>query len=699
VANELNFQKLRNKLVLFSLAYMLVASLLVSAVSILPLFNSLKKNTENSLLNLVEARAMAVEENLSGITEISQQIASRTTLRNSLDEYTRGEMDKEALTRSTTSSLADSLRQSEETVGITRLDRAGEIIAQIGIPIPKDLWLIPEPKSKKVLISDPQVIDNDLYLIAGAPIFNERSERIGTDILLCVTRQLHAILQSCYGLGKTGECVLGKTDKDDLQTFFLMGKEEWELYKGDKKFFPYRLALEKNLTKKPGIMRFEGDADWPATVLAFSPIKGTEWGLVVTMSQKELYSQVNRQLYSVAGTVLILTIFGGIGMFLLLRPLAGRVLVYSSEMETLNRELQLEIADRERAEENLRRSEHELSETFEAITDPVAILDVHGNILKMNQAAASLVKMPPVDQEKGKYCQFFMKLEKQHESCPFEKVLKTKKAEFSEAYKEDMDRYFLISAYPLLNENCDLWGAVHIAKDITEQRKMEHLKDELLSAVSHEMRTPLTAMLGFIEFLMENEVDRDMEMDYLATVHKETEKLNELIGNFLDLQRLQAEMEIYSFEAVDVRNLLQEAAYLFAKASKKHQIAVDCPPELPPVRGDFGRLQQVLKNLISNAIKYSPQGGKITLGARREEENILFWVKDEGMGIPQEALEKIFDRFYRENESARRIPGGVGLGLTLVREIVKAHQGRVWAASKPGKGSTFYIRLPLMKKA
>jgi signal transduction histidine kinase len=240
---------------------------------------------------------------------------------------------------------------------------------------------------------------------------------------------------------------------------------------------------------------------------------------------------------------------------------------------------------------------------------------------------------------------------------------------------------------------------VHIAKDITEQRKMEHLKDELLSAVSHEMRTPLTAMLGFIEFLMENEVDRDMEMDYLATVHKETEKLNELIGNFLDLQRLQAEMEIYSFEAVDVRNLLQEAAYLFAKASKKHQIAVDCPPELPPVRGDFGRLQQVLKNLISNAIKYSPQGGKITLGARREEENILFWVKDEGMGIPQEALEKIFDRFYRENESARRIPGGVGLGLTLVREIVKAHQGRVWAASKPGKGSTFYIRLPLMKKA
>lgn len=238
---------------------------------------------------------------------------------------------------------------------------------------------------------------------------------------------------------------------------------------------------------------------------------------------------------------------------------------------------------------------------------------------------------------------------------------------------------------------------MEIAVDISERKEMERMKDEMISAVSHEMRTPLTAMLGFTEFLLENRVEEAELREHLATIHRETERLNGLISNFLDLQRMKGEQTIYSFKTLAVRPLLEEAAALFAAASKKHRITLDAPPELPQVFGDEARLHQVLSNLLSNAIKYSPGGGGIVLGARREGETVTLWVKDEGIGIPSESLEKIFDRFYRVDGADQRTTRGTGLGLALVREIVQAHGGRLWVESTPGKGSTFYMALPAWK--
>ncbi|WP_298434029.1 ATP-binding protein [Geobacter sp.] len=240
---------------------------------------------------------------------------------------------------------------------------------------------------------------------------------------------------------------------------------------------------------------------------------------------------------------------------------------------------------------------------------------------------------------------------------------------------------------------------MEIAIDITERKEMERMKDEMISAVSHEMHTPLTAMMGFTEFLLENEVDREQQKNCLRTIYKETERLSELISNFLQLQRLRASMVKFRIRPVPVGLLLADAAALYAAASKNHRVVVECPPDIGEVRGNEEQLYQVLSNLISNAIKYSPGGGDVVLGARAGEESITIWVKDQGIGIPPEFQERIFERFFRVDNTDRRKMGGAGLGLTLVREIVAAHGGRVWVESKPEAGSTFYVSLPVMRQS
>ncbi|MCK4691559.1 MAG: PAS domain S-box protein, partial [Desulfuromonadales bacterium] len=656
-------------------------------------YNHLKKSQENSLLTTVQDKVAAIEEYLARLTDISRQISGRTTLRKYLIAYNLGQEDKAALAELTALWLKDSMQPAEVT-GITRLDKNGGMLAQVGLSIPPDLWLIPVKIGDEPLISDPEAINGNFYLIVGSPILDEKHNRIGTDIVLFSTDRLEKLVHERSGICGYAEHLMALEAQGIAQYFFSCQKTDGKRFQSADTSIPYYLGLKRALNKETGIFRYKAQGDWPDTLIGFSPIAPTGWGMLVLVPEKELYAPIHEELFPVGATIFSLTILGGIVMFFLLQPLTRKVMVYSTELEKLNADLQLEIAERMEAEENLAKSERQWAATFEAITDAVAIIDMKGNILKRNQAAEEFLGESQPDPEKDKYCCFFGNKDRV-KNLLFEKMVQTKEPQSDEIYLPEADRYFYFSVYPLLESTGILWGSVHVAKEITDEKKVERLKDELLSSVSHEMRTPLTAMMGFVEFLIENEVDRDQQLDCLKTVQQETEKLNELISNFLDLQRMQAEMETYDFKAVDVPALLEESRHLFEKASKKHQTTIDCPSGLPPVRGDVKRLQQVFKNLISNAIKYSPEGGKIILGARQEEDSVILWVSDEGLGIPQEALDKVFGRFYRVNSGAHRTPRGVGIGLALVREIVKGHGGSIWAESVMGKGSTFYIRLPI----
>jgi len=236
---------------------------------------------------------------------------------------------------------------------------------------------------------------------------------------------------------------------------------------------------------------------------------------------------------------------------------------------------------------------------------------------------------------------------------------------------------------------------LQIAVDISEIKELERVKDEMISAVSHEMRTPLTAMLGFTEFLLDNEVDLNAQREIIETIHKETERLNELIGSFLDMQRLKEDSLAIREETLSVAEILDQGAKLYTINKKMCPIVVECPLGLPAVKGNAEKLHQVMINLLSNACKYSPAGSVVTVGAKSGNNEVIIFVEDQGIGIPQEMREKVFERFYRIDNSNSRMVGGTGLGLALVKDIVTAHGGRVWVEANSPAGSRLLFSLPV----
>jgi two-component system phosphate regulon sensor histidine kinase PhoR len=355
----------------------------------------------------------------------------------------------------------------------------------------------------------------------------------------------------------------------------------------------------------------------------------------------------------------------------------------------------MDVTERKRTAEALQVQFSQLATIFDSLSALVYVAEMDtGNLLYLNRFGESLFGRNWL----GKRC-FEVFQEGQADFCSFcsnDRLVRDGEPlpPYAWEYRNTLNGRWYQCSDRAIRWTDDRLVRLEVAVDISEHKAMEQLKDELVSAVSHEMRTPLTAMLGFTEFMLENEVPTEKQQEFLQTIHHETERLNELIGNFLDLQRMKMRREPPDFTSLPVDALLREASGLFGAAPLKHRIVVDCPPNLPPVIGNAAQLHQVLVNLLSNAVKYSPEGTTITLSASRDEENVVISVKDEGIGIPLDMQEKIFERFYRIDNSDRRLVGGAGLGLALVREIVTAHHGTVWVESSPGGGSTFYVRFP-----
>jgi signal transduction histidine kinase len=233
---------------------------------------------------------------------------------------------------------------------------------------------------------------------------------------------------------------------------------------------------------------------------------------------------------------------------------------------------------------------------------------------------------------------------------------------------------------------------VAVVRDITERRRLEGAREEVFSMVSHEMRTPLTAILGFSEYLMENDAALEQRVEFLHLIVRESERLGVLIDNLLGLQRLRAGFGLEDPVPVQLHPLLREVAESFRTPLCRRRIDIDCDDGIPSAFGDSGKIELAMKNLVGNAVKYSPADGTIVLGARAEVGHVLLWVRDEGPGIAADQQEKIFERFYRA--SGCKGSAGTGLGLALVREVAQAHGGRSWVESMPGQGSTFYLSLP-----
>lgn len=242
-------------------------------------------------------------------------------------------------------------------------------------------------------------------------------------------------------------------------------------------------------------------------------------------------------------------------------------------------------------------------------------------------------------------------------------------------------------------------GALSMVQDITERMNLEKLKEEMLSAVSHEMHTPLTVLLGFTEYLLGNQVDPQQQRDCLKTMLTEAQRLHELIENFLRVQRFRANTRDMVVREEQIVPFLEEACERYRKFFPTHPISLTTDPALSCAWFSKAELTQALDSLIANAVKFSPSGKTIAVAGVLSADHLVISVRDEGSGIPPDALEKIFDSFYRVDNTDRRLVGGVGLGLTLVREVAAAHGGSAWAESEEGNGSTFYFSIPIKQSA
>lgn len=263
-------------------------------------------------------------------------------------------------------------------------------------------------------------------------------------------------------------------------------------------------------------------------------------------------------------------------------------------------------------------------------------------------------------------------------------------------YRKDGSPFWkCLAITPVRNMKRQVTHFIGLQSDITERKEMERIKDELVSTVSHELRTLLASLRGFTELMLKRTFTPDKQREFLSIIHSESLRLTDLINDFLDLQRIAARRQTYDFEDLALPPLLREAVTVFSSGNGQHQLCIDAPDSLPLVRVDTARLRQVLTNLLSNAIKFSPQGGAVTVGARVEGDALKVWEQDQIVGIPPEAQQNLFSKFFRVDNRDTSSIGGTGLGLALVKEIVKAHSSRVWVESTIGKGSTFFFTLSL----
>ena len=265
----------------------------------------------------------------------------------------------------------------------------------------------------------------------------------------------------------------------------------------------------------------------------------------------------------------------------------------------------------------------------------------------------------------------------------------------SQTYTE---RRVEVSAVPIKDGVDGATGAVVLFHDITELKRLDQIRSDFVANVSHELRTPLSILRGYIETLLDNPQTSGGELSrILQVMERHSNRLGLLVNDLLSLAQLESSSSNLELRAVRVQELFDNVIRDWKKklAAKNLKVIVDVAPDVPTIRADDARLQEVLYNLLDNAVKYSPETGDIRLRAERRGTEVVLSVSDDGVGVPKEDLPRIFERFYRADKARSRELGGTGLGLAIVKHIAQLHGGRVEAESEFGRGTTIRVILPV----
>ena len=262
------------------------------------------------------------------------------------------------------------------------------------------------------------------------------------------------------------------------------------------------------------------------------------------------------------------------------------------------------------------------------------------------------------------------------------------------------ERWLQVNAAAITNSAGEREGTILVFHDLTRLKQLERQREEFVANVSHELRTPLSLIKGYVETLLDGAQNNpEVAERFLKIIERNANRLDLLIQDLLTISALESGRMKLELSAVGMHALAEKVfTDLHSKAENKSMTLVNELPEII-TQGDLNRLDQVLTNLVDNAIKYGRAEGSVTVGGRKLDDGKLeIFVRDDGPGIPPEALDRVFERFYRVDKARSRDQGGTGLGLSIVKHIVHAHGGEVWAESEPGKGATFFFTVPAMVK-
>ena len=352
-------------------------------------------------------------------------------------------------------------------------------------------------------------------------------------------------------------------------------------------------------------------------------------------------------------------------------------------------------------QENLEQESKRLHSILSYMTDGVLATNRRGKITMINDMAK---KQLGVQKEEvlNKSILELLKIEDEYEL----RDLITQVPELMIDSQDDNGEYLSLRVRFALvrRESGFISGLVAVLHDTTEQEKEERERRLFVSNVSHELRTPLTSVKSYLEALDEGALSEPVAPDFIKVSLDETNRMMRMVTDLLHLSRIDNATSHLDVELINFTAFITFILNRFDKMrgpdeEKKYELVRDYPITSVWIEIDTDKMTQVIDNILNNAIKYSPDGGKITVTMKTTDDQMILSISDQGLGIPKQDLPRIFDRFYRVDRARSRAQGGTGLGLAIAKEIIKQHKGFIWAKSEYGKGSTFTIVLPYDKDA
>lgn len=368
---------------------------------------------------------------------------------------------------------------------------------------------------------------------------------------------------------------------------------------------------------------------------------------------------------------------------------------YSGEIGNLNTSVNALAASLQAHVNEIEESEKQLNSILSNLVSGVVLIDDKGKVDLTNHATERFLSKHTSKIDGKEYTYVFGPLGIDH---LIETVIEDNVKRHDEAHIYfPEERVLDVHIAPYYSQGWQQRGAIIVLHDITDIRRLEKMRSEFVANVSHELKTPITSVKGFAETLLSGDVpDEATAKQFIQIIYDESERLNRLITDLLELSKIEKQAMPLKITEVNLNEIIENSTQTISKFARDKNIALHLPDNKKPVyvEADVDRLGQIVLNLVANAVNYTSDNGDIYIDAEERSSTVVLRVRDTGMGIPKEALGRLFERFYRVDKARSRHSGGTGLGLAIVKHLVESHDGKIYVKSVEGAGSTFTVELP-----